>query len=71
MSSIMFSVVLFVCLWATLKLETDCDEILLGGGEGPGWQKEVKENRENKDYTRGNCLDNKKLDTWIGDARKR
>ena len=43
MSSVMFSVVLFVCLWATLKLETDCDEILLGGGEGPGWQKEVKE----------------------------
>ena len=37
MSSVMFSVVLFVCLWVTLELETDCDEILLGGGEGPGW----------------------------------
>ena len=35
----------------------------VGGGERPGWYKEVKENRENKDYRRGNCLDNKKLDT--------
>ena len=34
-------------------------------------KKESKENRKNKDYTRGKYLDNKKLDAWNSDTRKK
>ena len=35
------------------------------------WKKKVKENRKNKDYKRGKYLDNKKLDAWNSDTRKK
>ena len=35
------------------------------------WKKKVKENRKNKDCTRGKYLDNKKLDAWNSDTRKK
>ena len=34
-------------------------------------KKESKRNRKNKDYTRLKYLDNKKLDVWNGDTRKK